>query len=95
MQFILSRGLPGISVDKYKQLALFIAGAVELNISPQKLTEKQWKKAGEFIRNPRKTGKDVLNDEDGYPEPKGRWGGAKGQKQQCEKTVEIVKILLK
>ena len=41
MQFILSRGLPGISVDKYKQLALFIAGAVELNISPQKLTEKQ------------------------------------------------------
>ena len=95
MQFILSRGLPGISVDKYKQLALFIAGAVELNISPENLTEKQWKKAGEFIRNPRKKGKDVLNDEDGYPEPKGRWGGAKGQKQQCEKTVEIVKILLK
>lgn len=36
MQFILSRGLPGISVDKYKQLALFIAAAVELNISPDR-----------------------------------------------------------
>jgi hypothetical protein len=95
MQFILSRGIPGISVDKYKQLALFIAGAVELNISPKQLTEKQWKKAGEFIRNPRKTGKDVLNDEDGYPEPRGRWGGKKGQQQQCEKTVEIVRRLLK
>lgn len=94
MQFILSRGLPGISVDKYKQLALFIAGAVELNISPKQLTEKQWKKAGEFIRNPRKTGNAVLNDEDGYPEPRGRWGGKKGQQQQCEKTVEIVRRLL-
>jgi hypothetical protein len=95
MHFILSRGLPGISVDKYKQLALFIAGAVELKISPKKLTEKQWRNAGDFIRNPRKVGKDVLKDEDGYPEPKGRWGGAKGQKMQCEKTIEIVKILLK
>jgi hypothetical protein len=95
IQSILSRGLPGISVDKYKQLALFIAGAVELNVSPKKLTEKQWKEAGEFIRNPRKKGNAVLNDEDGYPEPRGRWGGKKGQQQQCEKTVEIVKRLLK
>ncbi len=95
MQSILSRGLPGISVDKYKQLALFIAGAVELNISPGTLAEKQWKEAGEFIRNPRKKGNAVLNDEDGYPEPRGRWGGKKGQQQQCEKTVEIVKRLLK
>lgn len=95
MQFILSRGLPGISVDKYKQLALFIAGAVELNISPEKLREKQWKEAGQFIRNPRKKGNAVLNNEDGYPEPRGRWGGNKGQKQQCEKTVEIVRRLLK
>jgi hypothetical protein len=95
MQSILSRGLPGISVDKYKQLALFIAGAVELNISPETLAEKQWKEAGEFIRNPRKKGNAVLNDEDGYPEPRGRWGGKKGQQQQCEKTVEIVKRLLK
>ncbi len=94
MSLILSRGLPGISVDKYKQLALFIAGAVELKISPTKLTEKHWKEAGEFIRNPRKKGKEVLKDEDGYPEPKGRWSGAKGQHQQCEKTVEIVRKLL-
>ena len=95
IQFILSSTLVGISVDKYKQLALFIAAAVELNISPQSLKPNHWQKAGEFIRNPRKVGRDVLNDEDGYPEPKGRWGGLKGQMQQFEKTVEIVKILLK
>ncbi|MDR9900908.1 hypothetical protein G7B40_041215 [Aetokthonos hydrillicola Thurmond2011] len=94
MEFILSSKL-GISVDKYKQLALFIAGAVELNISPESLAQNQWKKAGEFIRNPRKVGNKVLNDDDGYPEPRGRWGGLKGQMQQCEKTVEIVKVLLK
>ena len=94
MRFILSKTLVGISVDKYKQLALFVAASVELKISPENLTPNQWQKAGEFIRNPRKVGKYVLNDEDGYPEPKGRWGGLKGQKQQFEKTVEIVRILL-
>ncbi|AOW99177.1 hypothetical protein BJP34_06685 [Moorena producens PAL-8-15-08-1] len=94
MKFILSRGLNGISVDKYKQLALFIAGAAELKISPQELSDTQWNHAGEFIRTPRNKAREILNEKNGYPEPKGQWTGEKGQKQQCDKVVEIVRLIL-
>lgn len=90
---ILLRGLTGISVDKYKQLALFIAAAVELKLSPKKLSEGQWNLAGKFIRTPREAGKEILKDKDGttYPEPRGRWSGKSGQLAQFGKAVEIVK----
>ena len=67
---ILNRKSPGISVNKYKQLALFIAGAVELDISPKELSDTQWDNVGNFIGSSRKEGKKLL-DGDNYPEPKG------------------------
>jgi len=94
MEVILSKGMSGISVDKYKQLALFIAASVELNISPRNLSDKQWILISDFIRKPRKTGKNILAF-DGYPEPKGIWNGKRGQKEQCDKAVEIARSILK
>ena len=91
---ILSSGIPGISVDKYKQLALFIAAAVEMDLPMDDLSDEQWNWIGEFIRRPRKTGREILSDSDDYPEPKGRWTTARGQKQQCEKTIEIVRNIM-
>ena len=95
MEVILSRGMSGVSVDKYKQLALFIAGAVELSISPSNVSHKQWDLISEFIRKPRQTGKKILAFDDGYPEPKGIWNGNRGQKEQCDKAVEIARSILK
>lgn len=94
METILSKGLSGISVDTYKQLALFIAGAVETNVVPEDLSNVQWNSIGNFIRRPRQTSRDLLGNSDAYPEPKGRWTGQRGQKQQCDKAVEIVKKIL-
>ncbi|MDE5106957.1 MAG: hypothetical protein O4808_07790 [Trichodesmium sp. St17_bin3_1_1] len=70
IEMILNRKSPGISVNKYKQLALFIAGAVELDISPKELSDTQWDNVGNFIGSSRKEGKKLL-DGDNYPEPKG------------------------
>ncbi|NEQ14942.1 MAG: DUF262 domain-containing protein, partial [Moorea sp. SIO3E2] len=95
MKSILSKKLIGVSVDKYKQLALFIAGAAELKISPEQVSDTQWNHAGEFIRSPRNKARELLDENNGYPEPKGRWSQQKGQKQQCDKAVEIVRIILK
>lgn len=94
MYWILSRGLSGISVDKYKQLALFIAGCVQLEVSPDDLSNSQWNLIGEFVRSPRQAGRNILDNDDAYPEPKGRWNGQKGQKLQCDKAVEIVKKII-
>ena len=70
MEIILSKKLPGITVNKYKQLALFIAGAVELGISPEEVSDEQWILTGKFISSSRKVGKELLGG-DNYPEPKG------------------------
>lgn len=91
---ILSHGLTGISVDTYKQLALFIAGAVELKVAPKNLSSNQWVLIGNFLRRPRQASKDILKVDDGYPEPKGRWLGKRGQNEQCKKVVEIVKAII-
>jgi hypothetical protein len=92
IETILSQGLAGVSVDKYKQVALLIGAATELQLSPQKLSNDAWDAIGEFIRSPRKTGAKWLTD--GYPEPKGRWSGAKGQFGQCEKATELLEKII-
>jgi hypothetical protein len=94
MEIILSRTMAGVGVDKYKQIALFIAGAVELNISPLKVSDEQWNLINNFIRKPRETGKKILAY-DGYPEAKGSWGGKRGQKEQCDAAAEIARTILK
>lgn len=93
MHSILTRGLSGISVDTYKQLALLIASATELESNPEDLSDIQWNVIGQFIREPRKASKDILGDNNAYPESKGRWGGQKGQREQCEKTIEIFRTI--
>jgi hypothetical protein len=90
---ILDEKLPGIGVDKDKQLAFFLAGCTELDLIDTQLSETQWQLTGKFIRSPRKAGEDILPNQEKYPEPKGRWTGPRGQKAQCEKAVEIVKII--
>ncbi len=60
MEMILSKKLPGITINKYKQLALFIAGEVERGISPEELSDEQWNFIGNFTRSSRKFGKELL-----------------------------------
>lgn len=90
---ILGEKLPNLSIEKYRQLSLFIAAATELGLDPDHISPEQWGTIGSFIQNPRDTGRSLLGGE-GYPEPKGRWTGQKGQKAQCDKAVEAVRIIV-
>lgn len=89
---ILSRGIAGLSVDKYKQTALFVAAAVELDLSADALSNDAWDAIAEFIRTPRKAGGKWLVG--GYAEQKGHWRGAKGQNAQCHQVVRLVKAIV-
>ncbi|WP_109119367.1 DUF262 domain-containing protein [Azospirillum sp. TSO22-1] len=91
---VLGEKLPRLSIEKYRQLAIFIAAATELNIDSDALTDTHWNLIGSFIQNPREAGKQILGG-DGYPEPKGRWLGQKGQKIQFEKAIEVMKNIVK
>jgi hypothetical protein len=93
IETVLSIGIVGLSVDKYKQTALFIAASVELQIDPQKVSQDAWDAVAEFIRTPRAAGAKWLKQ--GYPEQKGRWRGEKGQKRQCDLVVELVEQIVK
>lgn len=90
IEVILGSGLSGVSVDKYKQTALLIGSAVELEIDPKTLSHNVWDAIGGFIRAPRQAGTKWLKEEGGYPEQRGRWGGKRGQKAQCD----MAKLLL-
>ncbi len=94
IEFFLTKGGAGLSVDKYKQMALAIAALVELKISIHEVASDSKVRANivELIRFPRKSGVKWLTK--GYPEQKGRWGGAKGQKAQCEAAIEIIKNIV-
>jgi len=89
---ILGRGLTGISVDKYKQLALVIAALSDQGVLLRDVSHDAWDALGEFIRTPRQAGKKWL--EVGYSEQKGRWGGEKGQYSQCMRAYELVRKIL-
>ncbi|HEY4001904.1 MAG TPA: DUF262 domain-containing protein [Candidatus Xenobia bacterium] len=89
MHAILNRGLAGISVDKYKQLALLIGACVELKVNPKDISDDVWDIFGSFVRTPRQAG-DIIKDIGGYPEPKGRWSGQKGQRAQCQAAIQLV-----
>lgn len=93
---VLARDLPGISVDKYKQLTLLIGAAAELNLEPNELSDDAWDAVAGFIRTPRKAGNQWLQEEGGYPEQKGRWTGNKGQKSQFDLVAKLLsKIVTK
>ncbi len=82
--------MPGASVDKYKQTALLIGAAVELDLDVNKLSHDAWDAISEFIRSPRRAGAKWLGEKEGYPEARGRWKGTRGQNAQCN----IAKVLL-
>lgn len=90
IEVILGSGLSGVSVDKYKQTALLIGSAVELKLDPKTLSHNAWDAISSFIRAPRQAGTKWLSEEGGYPEPRGRWKGRRGQKAQCD----MAKLLL-
>ena len=90
IEVILGSGLSGVSVDKYKQTALLIGSAVELELNPKTLSNDAWDAIGGFIRAPRQAGTKWLSEEGGYPEPRGRWKGKRVQKAQCD----MAKLLL-
>ena len=92
IQVILERGLPGISVDKYKQTALLIGALVEHDVKVDNITQDAWDAISEFIRTPRTSGDKWLKQdgETGYPEQRGRWTGKKGQKAQCDAVLTLV-----
>lgn len=90
IEVILGRGMPGTSVDKYKQTALLIGAAVELDLDAKTLSNDAWDAISEFIRAPRKAGAKWLKEKEGYPEARGRWKGTRGQSAQCK----MAKVLL-
>jgi len=92
---LLSRNLVGLSVDKYKQMALFISAAVELGVAPERVSHDAWDAIGAFVRTPRRAGEQWLQQEGGYPEQKGRWSGEKGQKTQCDRVLQLLRNILK
>ncbi len=89
---ILARGMPGLSVDKYKQTALLVAAAVELGLAPSTVSDDAWDAIANFIRTPRKAGAKWLPE--GYAEQKGRWRGEKGQKAQCDQVVRLLRAIM-
>lgn len=91
---LLNYGLPGISVDKYKQTALLIGAAVDCELQPNSLSPETWDAISEFIKTPRKSGEKWLKNEGGYPEQKGRWSGAKGQKSQCDAAKQLLQKIV-
>lgn len=90
IEVILGRGMAGVSVDKYKQTALLIGAAVELELEVSQLSADAWDAISGFIKAPRQAGGKWLQAEGGYPEPRGRWKGKRGQKAQCD----MAKLLL-
>ena len=92
---VLSQALAGISVDKYKQVALLVAAAVNLKLISKKISQPAWDAIAQFMRTPRQAGEKWLKKEGGYPEQKGRWGGDKGQKVQCDRVVQLLHHILK
>jgi hypothetical protein len=92
--WILAQALSGASVDKYKQIALAIGSLVSLKMTPLDLSQDAWDALAEFIRTPRQAGKKWLPP-NGYPEPKGSWGGQNGQYAQCNGAVALIEKLIK
>ena len=92
---ILRRALAGTSVDKYKQMALLIGAAVELKIDPDQLSHDAWDAIANFIETPRQAGEKWLEKEGGYPEPRGRWKGERGQKAQCDMAKTLLSRIVK
>ena len=90
IEAILGSAMSGVSVDKYKQTALLIGAAVELELDAKALSNDVWDAIGEFIRAPRRAGTEWLEEKGGYPEPRGRWKGTRGQNAQCD----MAKLLL-
>ena len=80
----------GVSVDKYKQTALLVGAAVELELETSQLSPDAWDEISGFIKAPRQAGGKWLQEEGGYPEQRGRWKGKRGQKVQCD----MAKLLL-
>lgn len=90
IEAILGRALSGSSVDKYKQMALLIGAAVELNLDASTLSHDAWDAISGFIRAPRQAGAKWLGEKGGYPEPRGRWKGNRGQKAQCDMAMHLL-----
>jgi len=91
---ILRRGLTGVSVDKYKQMALLIGAAVELKIDSDDLSFNAWDAIAGFIQAPRKAGEKWLRQKGGYPESRGRWKGDRGQKAQCDMAKRLLQKIV-
>ena len=91
---ILRRALPGVSVDKYKQMALLIGAAVELKIDADDLSFDAWGAIAAFIQAPRKAGEKWLEEKGGYPESRGRWKGDRGQKAQCDMAKHLLEKIV-
>ncbi|EFH13160.1 DUF262 domain-containing protein [Teichococcus cervicalis] len=93
IKIVLNEKIPNLSIEKYRQLSLVIAALTELELTRDDLNDDHWIQISRFIQNPREAGRHLLGTE-GYPEPKGRWTGKKGQKTQCDKAVEAIKKIV-
>jgi hypothetical protein len=87
---IKTANVPRIAPNSATKIALFIAAAVEVWKTPNKLTEDQW----ELVQVLLTQGPGKINEAIGLPYPiaKGKWPG---QKKQIEATLDICRAIRK
>lgn len=78
-----------ISVDKYKQFALLVAGLVACQKSCKSFNQSQWNNLNTFISNPRQATPNILKGVT-YPEPKGRWSAQVAQFQVVRDVAQAI-----
>jgi Protein of unknown function DUF262 len=94
LALILGQKLASVSVQKYKQTALLIGALVRLDVKETTISDDAWNLLNSFLKSARAVGEKILEDIGGYPEQKGRWGGAKGQYGQCAAVELLVKRVI-
>ena len=76
-----------VYVSKYRPVALLIHGLHQhFGADPLQVSDTQWGWIGKFISATRETASELGVD---MPEPKGRWGGARGQRAQIDAFVQV------
>jgi hypothetical protein len=82
--------VPRISTNSSTKIALFIAAAVQVWGTPDKVTEHQWELIQVFLTQGPRAIEDAIGMP--YPVPKGKWPG---QRAQIDKTVVVCQAIAK
>ncbi|MEQ1812772.1 MAG: hypothetical protein ABL889_22790, partial [Terricaulis sp.] len=68
-------------------LANMIGATFKANEKPDKISSAKWGRILEFVDSQRAVAQSLRVT---WPEPKGRWGGKSGTKQQMQASVDVL-----